>query len=386
MRRDELRPVIDPALPEDIAAQLRTRPWLLYRRGQRAHRWPRSATTQAIGAGVTLSATGVLMALALSAPAAATALVLLLVLVLTGAFTQYVGRQFFDEPWESWFLTPWWSVWIIGSGVAFLTWLGEGAASATGLAAALPATTDQLAAAGILGLSGGLTTAILARPRMPTLLATRHRSKYLCPADFGTEVSEARRMLRGDRPAAEAELLWEVQVAIDRVAAASVVLDSGFDGAQSLAVLREQEWAIAQDLVRHRKLRESLDARYANAATDRVVAALRPQEEALYRAHTAIVGRVGQARAYGEQVDTAVLAHREWEQCADIAAANDDFADLIASATCDPFGSAALDQARTEAEAAREVRDERVREAVAAGAWLTRAMNAQHSEGPLIES
>ncbi|MDS1269323.1 hypothetical protein RIF23_03320 [Lipingzhangella sp. LS1_29] len=370
MRRDELRPVIDPTLPDDVARRLRRHPELLYREEDPVGRWPRSTSTQALGSGGALAATGLVTMLALASSTAATVLVILLVLMLTGAFTHYVGQNFFDEPWESWFVTPWWSVWIIGSGVAMTAWILETASRGLELVTAVPATPEQVAVAGVLALSGGIATVALARPDMPTLVAAQYRDHYLSVDEFGTRTSEARWMLRGDRPASEAELLAEVQLAIDRVLEGRAVLGDSFNAQQSLALLRDQEWQIALDLRRHRQLRTDLDERYAQAATDRVVAALRFQEEALYRAHSAIQARVNRVRDYGHQVESAVVAHREWEQCLDIAAAADDFVDLLASATHEAHGLASLEEARAEVKATRETRDARIREVIVAGDWL----------------
>ncbi|WP_068692140.1 hypothetical protein, partial [Thermobifida halotolerans] len=195
------------------------------------------------------------------------------------------------------------------------------------------------------------------------VLAATHRGRYLVERDFG-----------GWPPTVEARTMAAVQQAVDRVREGAEVLGDSFDRRAALTLLREQEWRIAQDLVRHRRHRLELEERRREAVSERVREALRPQEEAVRASWGAITERADAVIDYGRSVHDAVVAHREWEQCEEITRSNDSYADLVASSTSGTLDTEALAADTTQLRAAREARDERVREAMRAGEWLTHAL------------
>ncbi|MEV2276385.1 hypothetical protein AB0I72_12420 [Nocardiopsis sp. NPDC049922] len=172
--------------------------------------------------------------------------------------------------------------------------------------------------------------------------------------------------------------LVAVQRTIDRVAAARHEIGGGdsLDTDRALAVLRDQEWRIASLLARQRELRRAHLRRWQRAASPRVREALRPQRAQLEAVAAAVRARVEQITEYGRLVDQAVAAHREWEQCQEAVDSTAEYAEHLASAVFLDTRSADLRELTATTEAARRVRDERVRRLVdhdltagAPGAW-----------------
>ncbi|MGW5879238.1 hypothetical protein ACWFMI_22095 [Nocardiopsis terrae] len=182
----------------------------------------------------------------------------------------------------------------------------------------------------------------------------RHRDRVLWPEDVST---------------ADHGLLAAVQQTVDGVVDARAELgrSDGLDLARGLSVLREQEWRIASLLARQRELRRGYVLRWQRAASPRVREALEPQRRHLAAVEEHIRDRVGQIVEYGRLVDAAVLAHREWEQCQEALDATAAYADLRAEASLLSVRSPEVAELADTAEAARRVREEsgaRVRAAV----------------------
>lgn len=187
-----------------------------------------------------------------------------------------------------------------------------------------------------------------------------------------------RLLLPGDLSAADHGLLVKVQQTIDRVTDARAELGAAepgcadaLDTARGLAVLREQEWRIASLLFRQRELRREYLRRWQQASSARVREVLEPQRVHLQATEDHIRRRVVQIEEYGRLVDSAVLAHREWEQCQEVLDSMGDYADLRAEASLLSARSPEVAELAGTAEAARCIRDESVAKVRAAVRDLT---------------
>ncbi|MFI6577026.1 hypothetical protein ACIBFB_14595 [Nocardiopsis sp. NPDC050513] len=159
--------------------------------------------------------------------------------------------------------------------------------------------------------------------------------------------------------------LVAVQRTIDRVASARHEIGGdSLDTDRALAVLRDQEWRIASLLARQRELRRAHLRRWQRAASPRVRQALRPQRAQLEAVDAAVRARVEQITEYGRMVDQAVAAHQEWEQCQEAVDSTAEYTEHLASAAFLDTRSADLRELAATTEAARRVRDERVRRLV----------------------
>lgn len=138
---------------------------------------------------------------------------------------------------------------------------------------------------------------------------------------------------------------------------------------------------MSQELLRLRSLRRELLLRKREAVSEKVTRALAPQEEAISRAQAALAERVAVPAGYGERVHAAVTAHREWEQCQEIADRAADYADLALSSSQDTMRTEEIDDSLLSVEAAHSVREELVREAVDAGSSLSDALRRGRGDG-----
>ncbi|OLT26999.1 hypothetical protein BJF83_19655 [Nocardiopsis sp. CNR-923] len=191
------------------------------------------------------------------------------------------------------------------------------------------------------------TDAVTARVREPL---ADHEGLVVLPDDV-SEVDHAH--------------LVAVQHTIDRVVAArNEIGGDSLDTDRALVVLREQEWRIASLLARQRELRRAHLRRWQRAASPRVREALRPQRAQLEAVDAAVRARVEQIAEYGRLVDRAVAAHREWEQCQEAVDSTVEYTEHLASAAFLDARPADLRELTATTEAARRVRDERVRRLV----------------------
>ncbi|MFI6576791.1 hypothetical protein ACIBFB_13390 [Nocardiopsis sp. NPDC050513] len=187
-------------------------------------------------------------------------------------------------------------------------------------------------------------------------LAVAHVRRYLVAADFDA---------RG------ADLLVGVQMTVSTVDEAGGRLGASFDTAQPLRILRAEEWRIASTLYRYQRLRAETRAESADAASERVRAVLarqRQQQEAAYRELAAQVDRILE---YGAAVEEALRAHTEWEQIERAEARDERIAELNVRASSDSGSAGVLRDEALGAVAARQVRDELIDRALAAGRLLT---------------
>ncbi|RKS05755.1 hypothetical protein DFP74_1366 [Nocardiopsis sp. Huas11] len=170
--------------------------------------------------------------------------------------------------------------------------------------------------------------------------------------------------------------LSRVQDACRRVEEAQRVIPD-FDGRSALTVLREEEWLVARDLARVSPLTEEVAGLRAEAASDRVRAALRSREAAVGAAERIVDRRLSRIERYMRPVDAALTAYREWEQLSRLSVGGDAYDDLVAHTAGGPSGDLAHgldgDHALRAAEAAIRVH---VREADEVASRLTSASRA----------
>ncbi|WP_051064689.1 hypothetical protein [Nocardiopsis halotolerans] len=309
---------------------------------------------------------GSLAAIALLFPATGALLVALLCLGTTVTVLGLVRLQdSFTDDWADLVMHAFWALpastaGVLGAHMLLGQVLGP-------LGAVVPG--DPATAALYLTAAAGGAGAIM-RPGMVTRLAAEYSDRYVLPEDFGRPYHY---VTQRDEP--EAHLFAQLQQATDRVEEGIRVLGPSFDGSRTLPLLREEEWRLSQELLRLRSLRTELVTRKHEAVSDQVARALEPQEEAVARAHAALTERVGVLTGYGERVRAAVTAHREWEQCQEIADRAGDYADLALSSSLDTMRTEELDDSLLSVQAAHSVREELVREAVAAGSSLSEALH-----------
>ena len=192
------------------------------------------------------------------------------------------------------------------------------------------------------------------------------RDRFVDPRDLGYE---ARRRL------------CRVQEACLRVEEAQRLIPD-FDGRSALTVLREEEWLVARDLARMAPLTEEVADLRADAASDRVRAALRSREAAVAEADRVVRRRLGRIEGYMRPVDAALTALKEWEQLSRLAAGGDAYTDLVAHTAAGPSGDLAHDLAGDHAlRAAEAAIRAHVREAHEAATLLTSASRADSPGG-----
>ncbi|WP_147280180.1 hypothetical protein [Marinitenerispora sediminis] len=190
-------------------------------------------------------------------------------------------------------------------------------------------------------------------------LGERHFGRYLPPEDFQAE---------------ESALLGRLQAAIDTVRRAREVLGDTLGAGYDEAWVRGQEWSMAAALARCGDLQRSVDERQREAVSDRVLASLRPQQDALDAVRAAVAARVERFEDYAALASAAVTAHHELRQCEENERRHDDYLRLLTTAASESAaGADDAQRVQGEAEALRESLSERVREVSEAGRWLSEA-------------
>jgi len=157
--------------------------------------------------------------------------------------------------------------------------------------------------------------------------ARTYHGRYLTGADFD--------------PRSRA-LLRRVQDAADAVSAAGVCRDGLLDDQGIRAALAEQEWDIAVALREHSRLRARRSAvRPAGPAT---AAVLSRQVQAAEVASASIAARVAALERLAEEVRSADLAYRDWQQAQALAGLSDRHADMLARTAADEYGIAEIEE------------------------------------------
>ncbi|WP_039831036.1 hypothetical protein [Nocardiopsis valliformis] len=356
------RPTFDPVLPARTIERLSARPERLIPKAKGPPgrpTWRESALALSLGcttaAALALLLNPLVLPLSILLCLGTTAFVLGLVSYRNGTTDDWA-----DLVMHSFWALPLSVVGVLGARVALDQVLGP-------LGTVLPGDPSLAALYLTAAIAGG---GAIMHPGMAARLSAENHDRYVLPEDFGRPSSYATR-----REEPEAHLFARLQQATDRVEEGRRVLGDSFDATHTLPLLKEEEWRLAKELLRLRTLRRELLQRRKNAVSDQVTQALAPQNEAVTRAHKAISTRVDALAAYGERVHAAVTAHREWEQCQEIADRAGDYADLALNSGQDPVRTDELDSSLLSVQAAHTVREELVQEAVAAGSSLSDALH-----------
>ncbi|MEV5576408.1 hypothetical protein AB0L06_40800 [Spirillospora sp. NPDC052269] len=180
--------------------------------------------------------------------------------------------------------------------------------------------------------------------------------------------------------------LSRVRAVREQVEEAQRLLAPAFDGTLVLMTLREQEWMLATRMKEMAPLAAEVDRLDAEAATDRVRQALRPQAKVVAAARRADEAVIKRIEEYARPVERAVRAHREWEQIQQLTDNTDAYAGLLARTMAE---RAADDLTETRdlagdlgLEAARQAREELTAQAVGANTWLLNALGGSEDRQP----
>lgn len=143
-------------------------------------------------------------------------------------------------------------------------------------------------------------------------------------------------------------------------------------------IVQDQEWRLAQLLYQQQKLSAELAEREENAVSAAVRESLQPQREAIRAVHAALERRVNALVDYGDKVRLAMERHREWQQIEEVRSRDGAYGELLAEATTAQLGIDHL-SSTADLEAIREARDASIRDALAAGQWLSQAADVLSS-------
>ncbi|WP_433324688.1 hypothetical protein [Spirillospora sp. CA-294931] len=170
--------------------------------------------------------------------------------------------------------------------------------------------------------------------------AREYHGRYLLPGDF-------------DRPAAR--LLLRAQRAIDAVLGSKAHRAGLLDAVNNSVVLPRQEWAIAEALAEHTRLRrERREQRVGRLSAD-VRVLLEPQRRALELSIGSITERIEGLEAYARRARDADDAFHEWRVVQRLPEQNARYRDLLAATVRDDLARdelAALADDASRAEAA----------------------------------
>ncbi|MEV4679080.1 hypothetical protein AB0K34_46180 [Actinomadura sp. NPDC049382] len=155
--------------------------------------------------------------------------------------------------------------------------------------------------------------------------AREHHGSYLLPADF-------------DRPAAG--LLVRAQRAVDAVLGSRANGAGLLDDINNAVVLPRQEWAIADALAEHTRLRRERRAQEPGRLSPGVRALLEPQDRALDLSVRSVTGRIEALEDYARRAAEADDAYHEALVLRGLPAQNARYRDLLAGTAADELASA----------------------------------------------
>lgn len=155
--------------------------------------------------------------------------------------------------------------------------------------------------------------------------AREHHGSYLLPADF-------------DRPAAG--LLVRAQRAVDAVLGSRANGAGLLDDINNAVVLPRQEWAIADALAEHTRLRRERRAQEPGRLSPGVRALLEPQDRALDLSVRSVTGRIEALEDYARRAAEADDAYHEALVLRGLPAQNARYRDLLAGTVADELASA----------------------------------------------
>ncbi|MEU8346020.1 hypothetical protein SAMN05443665_103362 [Actinomadura meyerae] len=155
--------------------------------------------------------------------------------------------------------------------------------------------------------------------------AREHHGSYLLPADF-------------DRPAAG--LLVRAQRAVDAVLGSRANGAGLLDGINNAVVLPRQEWAIADALAEHTRLRRERLAQQPARLSAHARALLEPQDRALALSVRSVTGRVEALEDYARRAAAADDAYHEALVLRGLPEQNARYRELLAGTAADELGVA----------------------------------------------
>ncbi|CAM3916780.1 hypothetical protein [Nocardiopsis rhodophaea] len=196
-------------------------------------------------------------------------------------------------------------------------------------------------------------------------LAAKHSDHYLLPEDFHVQ---------------EAALLARLQAAIDVVRKAQDVLADRLGTERTDEWISRQEWSIATALAECSDLQRDLDTRTRQAVSDRVLASLRPQQEALDTIRSSVAERVRRFEEYGDLAESAATTFLELQQSEENEKRNATYLNLLTSASAENTDVSELNGHN--ARALRQSFEEQVNHTITAGQWLSEMTEIYSSAAP----
>ncbi|GAA1569195.1 hypothetical protein GCM10009678_59930 [Actinomadura kijaniata] len=181
--------------------------------------------------------------------------------------------------------------------------------------------------------------------------AREHHGRYLLPGDF-------------DRPAAR--LLARAQRAVDAVLGSESHRAGLLDAVDNAVALPREEWAIAEALAEHTRLRRERHHRQPARLGPEVRALLEPQRRALDLSVRSVTARVEALEDYARRVRAADDAFHEWRVLRGIPEQNARYRELLAATVRDDLARAEIDRLAADAERAERAFRGSVRTALAA--------------------
>jgi hypothetical protein len=177
--------------------------------------------------------------------------------------------------------------------------------------------------------------------------------------------------------------LSRVRAVCERIEEAQRLLAPAFDGTLVLMALREEEWRLAARMREMAPPAAEVDRLKAEAATDRVREASRPQAEVVAEARKTDEAVIERVERYARPVEGAIRAHREWEQIQRLADSTDSYAGLLARTEAEKTtdglaGAHDLDGDLT-LEAVRQARQDLTAGAMEANDWLINALRGSEA-------
>ncbi|MEO3823789.1 hypothetical protein [Actinomadura sp. B10D3] len=185
--------------------------------------------------------------------------------------------------------------------------------------------------------------------------ARENHGRYLLPGDF-------------DRPAAR--LLVRAQRAVDAVLGSQAHGAGLLDDINNAVVLPRQEWAIAEALATHTRLRRERLAQQPERLSADVRALLEPQDRALALSVRSVSGRIEALEAYARRAGEADDAYHEARVLQGLPEQNARYRDLLASTVGDEMAGEEIRGMAEDARRAEKALRERVAGAVRAGREL----------------
>lgn len=216
-----------------------------------------------------------------------------------------------------------------------------------------PEAAAVLAAASFTGWAIGALRYV--REPAASRAAREYHGRYLLAGDF-------------DRPAAR--LLVRAQLAIDAVLGSRAHAAGLLDDVNNKVVLPSQEWAIADALAEHTRLRRERRAQQPERLSPRVRALFEPQDRALDLSVRSVTVRIEALEAYARRAGEADDAYHESQVLQGLPEQNARYRDLLASTAGDELAGAEIQGLAEDARRAETALRERITSALRAGQEL----------------